>query len=155
MPALRFGWIWAQAQQIQAFKQFKDDAGSTLFAEIVAEMIRSGEFAEQVEYARALYGRKRDRVAAALDRYAPDWLDWSAPGGGFFIWATLPEGLTAAQIAPFAHEREVDFFAGRGCYVNPPDDRHLRLCFALLDDEALEEAVARLSDSLQAAMRAV
>jgi DNA-binding transcriptional MocR family regulator len=155
MPALRTGWIWAQPEQIKAFKKFKDDAGSTFTAEIVADFIRSGQFNEQVEYARNLYARKHDRMIAALDRCAPDWLDWSAPGGGFFVWATLPEPLTAAQIAPLAREREVDFFAGRDCYVTPPDDRHLRLCFALLDDDALEEGIARLSESLQAAMKAV
>ena len=92
MPALRSGWIWAQPEQIQEFKKFKDDAGSTLTAEIVADFIRSGEFAAQVEHARQLYAGKHDTMVAALDRYAPDWLDWSAPGGGFFIWATLPEG---------------------------------------------------------------
>lgn len=156
MPALRLGWVWAQPEQIQAFKEFKDDAGSALVAEVVADYMRSGEFSGQVERARQLYTRKHDRVVAALDRYAPDWLDWSAPGGGFFIWATMPEPLTATKLLPFAREREVSFFAGRDCYANAPHDRGLRLCFAKIDDDdVLEEAVARLSDALDAAMKAV
>ena len=36
MPSLRMGWIWALPEQIEAFKKFKDDAGSTLTFEIVA-----------------------------------------------------------------------------------------------------------------------
>ena len=45
--------------------------------------------------------------------------------------------------------------AGRNCYVNPPDDRHLRLCFAMLEDDALGEGIARLSDALNEAMKQV
>ncbi|MCC6803713.1 MAG: PLP-dependent aminotransferase family protein [Anaerolineae bacterium] len=156
MPSLRLGWVWAQPEQIQAFKEFKDDAGSALVAEVVGDYMRSGEFAEQVERARRLYARKHDRIAASLDRYAPDWLEWSAPGGGFFIWATMPEPLTATKLLPFAQQREVSFFNGRDCYANAPHDRGLRLCFAKIeDDDDLEEAVARLCDALNAAMQAV
>ncbi|HVU13283.1 MAG TPA: PLP-dependent aminotransferase family protein [Phototrophicaceae bacterium] len=155
MPGLRTGWIWAQAEQIQKCKAYKDDAGSALTMEIVAEMIRSGAMAEQVEFARKLYAGKHNRAVAALDRFAPDWLQWSAPGGGFFIWMTLPEPLTAAKLEPFVQERGVKIFAGRESYVNPPDDQHLRLCFALLDDDLLDEGIARLGEALHAAKKSV
>ncbi len=155
MPALRLGWIWAQREQLQTLKRFKDDAGSALIAEMVADYIRSGEFAGQVAYARQLYAGKYARMVAALDRHAPDWLDWSAPGGGFFVWARLPEPLTAARLESFAQERGVKFFAGKNCYVNPPDDQALRLCFAMLEDDKLEEATARLCDALNAAMKSM
>ncbi len=152
MPSLRFGWLWAQPDQVELFKQFKGDgAPSTFTAEIVADYIASGLFAEQVERARALYARKHDRMIAALDRHAPTWLDWSAPGGGYFIWATLPEPLTAAQVLPLAHDRGVDVFRGSDCYVNPPHDRDLRLCFAMLDDDLIEPGIVELCAALEAA----
>lgn len=151
MPALRMGWIWAKPEQIEAFKMFKDDAGSALTSEIVADYMRSGEFGEQVEFARRFYKRKHDKAAAVLDRYAPDWLDWSAPGGGFFIWGRLPEGLTATQLKPFAAERGVSFMAGRDSYVAAPDDQTIRLCFAMIDEGALEQGLVRLCEALEAA----
>ena len=152
MPSLRFGWLWAQPDQMQAFKQFKGDgAPSTFTAEIVADFIASGFFAEQVDQARALYARKHERMVAALDRYAPAWLDWSAPEGGYFIWATLPEPLTAAQLLPLAHERGVALFRGSDCYVNPPHDRSLRLCFAMIDDDLIEPGIVELCAALEAA----
>ncbi len=152
MPSLRFGWLWAQPDQVQMFKHFKGDgAPSTFTAEIVADCIRSGMFAEQVERARALYARKYDLMVAALDRHAPSWLDWSAPGGGYFIWATLPEPLNAAQLLPLAHEQGVDLFRGSDCYVNPPHDRDLRLCFAMIDDALIEPGVVALCAGLEAA----
>jgi DNA-binding transcriptional MocR family regulator len=151
MPSLRTGWIWAQSEQIQRLKMFRDDAGSSFTAHIVADFIRSDEIAGQVEFARNFYARKHSRAIAAMDRYAPAWLDWSAPGGGFFIWATLPKGLTAAQLQPFADEHGVSYMPGRNCYVAPPDDQHLRLCFAMLDEDALEQSIARLSEALETA----
>jgi DNA-binding transcriptional MocR family regulator len=151
MPALRMGWIWAQPEQIELFKMFKDDAGSALTSEIVADYMRSGEFGEQVEFARNFYKRKHDLAAAVLDRHAPEWLDWSAPGGGFFIWGRLPEGLTATQLKPFAAERGVSFMAGRDSYVAAPDDQTIRLCFAMIDEDALEQGLIRLCEALAAA----
>jgi 2-aminoadipate transaminase len=151
MPALRSGWIWAKAEQVKSFADWKDDAGSALTSEMVADYIRLGEFADQVEHARNLYAHKHDHVVELLDRHAPDWLDWSAPGGGFFIWATLPDGLTASMVEPLARERGVSFMPGRDCYVQPPDDQHMRLCFAMLEDEALEQGIVRLCDALHEA----
>ncbi|MBI1256525.1 MAG: aminotransferase class I/II-fold pyridoxal phosphate-dependent enzyme [Chloroflexi bacterium] len=155
MPALRSGWIWAQPQQIAEFKKFKDDAGSTLTAEIVADFIRLGELPGQVEHARQLYAGRHNAMVAALDRYAPDWLDWSAPNGGFFVWATLPEGMTATRVEPLAAARDVAFMPGRNCYIKPPDDRHLRLCFAKMEDDVLVEGIARLSAALNEARRQI
>ncbi len=151
MPALRSGWIWATPEQNQKFADWKDDAGSALTSEIVAAMIRTGEFDGQVEHARQLYAHKHDHVVAILDRHAPDWLDWSAPGGGFFIWARLPDGLTASMVEPLARARGVSFMPGRDCYVAPPDDQSMRLCFAMLDDAPLEQGLMLLCEALKEA----
>lgn len=43
---------------------------------------------------------------------------------------------------------------GRNCYVAPPDDQHLRLCFAMLDEDKLEQGIAHLSEALAAAKNA-
>jgi DNA-binding transcriptional MocR family regulator len=153
MPSLRSGWIWALPDQIQEFKKFKDDAGSTLTAEIVGDYIKSGELPGQIEHARQLYASRHNVMVAALDRYAPAWLDWSAPNGGFFVWATLPEGMTAVQVEPLAAARGVSFMAGRNCYIDPHDDRHLRLCFAKMEEAVLTEGIARLSNALNEARK--
>jgi 2-aminoadipate transaminase len=151
MPSLRHGWIWATPEQIVEFKKFKDDAGSTFTAEIVGDFIKSGELKGQVEHARKLYASRHERMVAVMDRYAPSWLDWSAPGGGFFIWATLPEGMTSTQIEALAAEHGVSYMPGRNCYIAPHDDRHLRLCFAMQEPDVLEAGVVALSEALNAA----
>jgi 2-aminoadipate transaminase len=151
MPALRHGWIWALPEQIARFKAFKDDAGSTFTAEIVGDFIKSGELKGQVEHARNLYASRHARMVAVMDRYAPSWLDWAAPGGGFFIWATLPEGMTSAQVEALAAGRGVSYMPGRNCYIAPKDDRHLRLCFAMQEPDVLEAGVRTLSEVLNEA----
>lgn len=148
MPALRHGWIWATPEQIARFKAFKDDAGSTFTAEIVADFIKSGELRGQIEYAKSMYAGRHARMVAAMDRYAPSWLDWSAPGGGFFIWATLPEGITSTQVEALAAARGVSYMPGRNCYIAPHDDRHMRLCFAMQQPEVLEAGIVRLCEAL-------
>lgn len=150
MPSLRFGWAWATPHQITRFMRFKSDAAaSTLTSEIVADFIESGEFTGQVERARSIYARKHAITAAALDRFAPDWLDWHAPNGGFFMWLKLPQGITASDALKKLNARGVDLFTGRASYVNPPDDQALRLCFAMLPDDLLEPGIQALSAGLR------
>ncbi|MBL8134480.1 MAG: PLP-dependent aminotransferase family protein [Anaerolineae bacterium] len=141
MPSLRLGWIWANPAQMNAFLRYKSDAASSrLTAEILTDFMSDGHFMDQVTRVREVYARKHDALVATLRANAPEWLSWHAPGGGFFIWATLPKTMTAQAVIERAHEREVDVFSGRASYVSPLDDRSLRLCFALLDESALCEA---------------
>jgi len=152
MPSLRFGWIWATTAQNNAFIRFKSDASSSrLAAEIVAEFMRNAPFEEQVARVRALYRRKHAIFVEALTEFAPDWLGWSVPNGGFFVWATLPQDVTLMNVLRLAHARGLDVFPGRASYVTPPHDRTMRLCFAMLEDDILHGAGRVLGEVLYAA----
>ncbi|MBK8025719.1 MAG: PLP-dependent aminotransferase family protein [Chloroflexi bacterium] len=152
MPSLRLGWIWATPEQCRSFLRYKSDAASSrLTAEIVAQFMQEGEFTRQAAFVRQVYGSRHDALVQVLKDKAPDWLSWHAPGGGFFIWASLPVSLTARALEAHAHARGVDFFPGRACYVDPPDDQSLRLCFALHDEPLLREAGEAFCEALRGA----
>ena len=85
----------------------------------------------------------------ALDAHMPEWATWEPPGGGFFIWLILAEGVSATSIRTLAKSRMADFFPGKLCYVNQRTDHHFRLCFAMLDEAMLEEAAAILGECLR------
>jgi DNA-binding transcriptional MocR family regulator len=150
MPALRMGWIWAQPEQVVACKSFKGDAApSLLTSQILADFIESGEFPQQVERARDLYRHKYQLMLNVLDEHLPDWLEWNQADGGFFVWARLPEDLTATQVREATRSRGVDFMRGTVASIDPPDDRYLRLCFAMLPDDELRAGARLFSECLK------
>ncbi|MDZ4765419.1 MAG: PLP-dependent aminotransferase family protein [Chloroflexota bacterium] len=150
MPSLRLGWIWGSKAWIARFLAYKSDgATSALTSSVVAEFMRSGEMDGQLVHARALYQYKHDLMVATLREHAPAWLKWTPPQGGYFIWATLPDGLTGAQIEAAAAARGVAIMRGSESYAHPPHDQTIRLCFALLKDAELVEATKILCEVLK------
>jgi DNA-binding transcriptional MocR family regulator len=145
MPSLRLGWVWASPTWIARFLTYKSDgATSALTSSVVAEFIRSGEMDEQIAHARALYARKHDLMVSILRDHAPTWLKWSPPNGGYFIWATLPDGITGAEVEAGAAARGVTIMRGRDSFAVPTDDQTIRMCFAMLKDDALAAATRTL-----------
>jgi len=131
MPAMRVGWMIAAPDMIERLKRYKGDGGTSLFnTEIVSCCMESGEFDAQVKYARGLYAKRHHAMVAALRQYAPDGLDWEAPGGGYFIWLTLPDGVSSAKLTDLCETRGVQIFNGSASYADGSDDAHIRLCFA-------------------------
>ncbi len=39
----------------------------------------------------------------------PEGVRWTKPNGGFFLWVTLPEGLSAVDLLPEAKAAGVDY----------------------------------------------
>lgn len=150
MPALRVGWVYAAPPMIATIQRFKGDGGTSMFnTEVVSAYIESGEFGAQIEAARRFYARKHDVMAAAMDRHMPDWLNWSAPGGGYFIWASVPDGMSAASVIQAAQAHGIEIFPGAASYADVKDDSHLRLCFAYLPEPMIEAGIAAFGKVLQ------
>ena len=150
MPSLRMGWIWASKTWIRRFLDYHTNSTPVLSADLVADYMASGEIDGQLTAVRAMLRRKHDTVMAALRENAPDWLEWNAPNGGYFLWARLPEGITATQVEQGAAERDLAVMRGSLSYAQPKDDQTLRLCFAMLPESDLIAAVERLCAVLKA-----
>jgi DNA-binding transcriptional MocR family regulator len=96
---------------------------------------------------RALYRRKGERTLAALERSLPEGTRWTRPEGGFFSWLTLP-GVDAVELAQRAVEHRVAFVPGTLFFPDGRGGDALRLSFSLVDEEQIDEGIARLGSLL-------
>jgi DNA-binding transcriptional MocR family regulator len=101
---------------------------------------------------RDLYRRKRDVMEQALRAELGNRLTWAAPKGGFFLWATLPEGQDDVSLLDRALAQRLVFVTGSAFYVNGTGHDKIRLSFSAPTPERIVEGVRRLSAVLQPAL---
>ena len=146
-PGFRTAWIVAPtpvAAKIELAKQAIDLCTSGFDQQIVYEATVRGVLAAQAPKLRALYQRKRDTMVAALHDAAVPGLNWIDPRGGFFLWARLPEGMSADALLERATAAGVIYVTGSAFFVDGTGDNYIRLSFSSPSEEKIREGIGRL-----------
>jgi 2-aminoadipate transaminase len=115
----------------------------------VREFLAAHPWKDQVKSFSALYRERRDAMLAALDEHMPEGCTWTKPGGGFFVWMTLPEGLDSKTMAPLAIANRVAYVPGTGFYANGDGHRELRISYCYPSPERIQEGIRRLSSVIK------
>ena len=95
----------------------------------------------------ALRGR-RDLLAAALRRHLGAGCLASVPRGGLHLWARLPEGAGDGDAAARAARDGVAVSAGRHAFPAEAPGGFLRLSFATVRPEWVDEAAGVLAEAV-------
>jgi DNA-binding transcriptional MocR family regulator len=152
-PGLRVGWLIAPPEIVRkcARSGLMDSGGgiSHFSAHVVAAFMASGQFNAHVETLRAAYRARRDLFCAALAQHLPAECYWRAPGGGFFVWVRLPEGVDSADLLPRAEAVGVAYVPGTRFYADGRRSEHVRLAFTLLSPDELVEGARCLASVLR------
>ncbi len=147
VPGLRVGWMSGPQFVVDAVviaKQAVDLHTSTVSQAIVHELLsRPGWFDAHVAGLLPWYANQRDALIEAIERHLPTAV-FHRPDGGMFVWLRLPGSDTAAVLGD-AVENGVAFVPGNAFAVDRDLGDHLRLSFATVSAEQLDEAVRRLA----------
>ena len=96
-PGMRIGWLVAPPERIISFVEsgmLRMGGGANPFtAAVVADYCRSGAWEAHIDWLRGQYEKRRDIALAALDSSMPPEVEWTRPGGGYFIWLRLPPSV--------------------------------------------------------------
>ena len=79
-------------------------------------------------------------------------VQWNTPAGGMFLWARLPEGMSAVDLLPQAVERGVAFVPGAAFYADHGDARTLRLSFVTASVEQINIGVKALAEAIRSTL---
>ena len=148
-PGLRLGFINGSPDLVRRLMDlgYVDSGGGVNHANALtmACFCVSGAFARHVAWLRESYAVRRDMLVAAL-RPA---FDVSSPGGGWFVWLRLPDGVTATKLLPVAEQHGVSFVPGPSFYPDGTSgDQYVRLAFSFLQTPHLTEAATRLTQAI-------
>jgi 2-aminoadipate transaminase len=146
---LRLGWAVAPAPVLAKMnmgKQATDLCTSSLTQYFVSQYFAEGRWEPYLESLRDLYRRRRDVMLEALAEHFPAEATWTAPGGGLFVWATLPEVLDTTDLLARALQRNVAFVPGRGAFLDGRGGSSMRLNFSGVSDADIREGVRRIGE---------
>jgi DNA-binding transcriptional MocR family regulator len=107
----------------------------------------AGHLPAHLKQLRAEYGRRRDLMLTALERYFPEDARWTQPLGGMFIWVELPETINTADLLAVAvAEEKVAFIPGYAFAVPGHQVTNcLRLNFSNCSPEKIEDGIQRIA----------
>ena len=154
-PGVRLGWAAGPAEviaQLAIAKQNSDQCSGALGQRMLEEYGRGGHLDRQLVASRALYARRAGLTQTALAEHMPDGTTWTTPGGGFFTWLTVPEGVDTVALAAAARAAKVAFVPGRPFCADGSGARQLRLAYSRVSDDLIEEGVRRLAGLIAAAV---
>jgi 2-aminoadipate transaminase len=150
-PGFRVGWMVAPPMLIERFdtaKQSTDLTSGILDQRIVYEALRRGVVDRIAPKLREVYRHKRDVMESAIREQIGNRLTWLRPRGGFFVWATLPDGLRDIDLLARALDHGVVFVIGSAFHVDGTGHDTIRLSFSAPAPDRIEEGVRRLAATL-------
>lgn len=147
-PGLRLGWITCGPEHAARFANggLRDSGGAPSYAMgmFVAALCLSGDYDAHVARLRAAYRERRDALARALTTHLPAGCRFETPGGGYFIWVTVPDHIDTTALAAAADAHRVSFVPGSRLCVDGAGRHQLRLAFSLMTPTQLDEGARRL-----------
>jgi 2-aminoadipate transaminase len=156
-PGMRVAWlVIADAEireKIVLAKQGADLHSGTLAQYIFHEYASDGEkFDAHVRRIAQTYARRRDVMADALAEHMPEGVRSTRPGGGMFLWVTVP-GVDTTELLVISAQSKVVFVPGVNFY--PGRDVHdgMRLNFSNASEKNIGLGVERLGHAIRTYLR--
>ncbi|MBX3537296.1 MAG: PLP-dependent aminotransferase family protein [Chelatococcus sp.] len=134
----RCGFVATRRDWIEGLTDLKiatSFGGGRLNAELVLRVLSDGSYRKHVEGLRGRLSKARFEVAARLKGLgiAP----WIEPQAGMFLWARLPDGLDAADVARAALARNVVLAPGNAFSLSQSATAYLRFNVSQTRDDRI------------------
>jgi 2-aminoadipate transaminase len=146
-PALRLGYLIADWPVMGRILSLKGDGGTGAMEQMLVAEYFGRHFDAHIDTVRARLKAKVKSLVEVLAREFGAAAEWSVPRGGIFVWLRLPDEVDTSALFAAASAEGVAFDPGADWAVEPERGRHhLRLCFALTNEEEIGEGIAKLAE---------
>ncbi len=146
--SLRVGYVVASEEVIERFKFYKqlnDIQTSTQSQYLVAEILSSGYFKEQVSFLIKKYKKKRDKMIKVLSQTQIKGFEVLEPKGGFFVWCKLPDEIRLSELIHTLSKNGVVVMPGEVFFAHERiNENYLRLNYSYPKEEDIEEGCQKL-----------
>jgi 2-aminoadipate transaminase len=152
VPGFRLGWIVASKpimEKLIVAKQAADLHTCHFTQSIIFQYLKDNEIELHIDKIKDAYGRQCRAMLRAIKDYFPKDVKHTTPEGGMFLWAELPENLTALDLFNAAVKENVIFVPGDPFYIGKKKTRTMRLNFSCVDEETIRAGIEKLGSVIK------
>jgi 2-aminoadipate transaminase len=144
-PGLRLGWVAASREVVARMAAMKADGGTCPFTQrLLIEYCRAGRFDPDIRERVTTYRAHRDVMAQAVREHLPE-ASFDLPGGGYYLWLRLPEGVDGNALATRADALGVQILPASQFHATPGPRNYVRLAYSYASPSQIVEGVRRLA----------
>ncbi len=154
-PGFRIGWTLVP----QALKEKLVIAGESSilcpsnFTQLaISSYLSDQPWRDQITTFAQLYKVRRDVMLETLEATFPAGATWTKPGGGFYVWVTLPPEIDTKALMPKAIVSKVAYVPGTAFYADGFGSWSLRLSYCFPSPERIREGVKSLAGVIKTEM---
>jgi DNA-binding transcriptional MocR family regulator len=147
LPGLRTGWVTAAQPVINRLAQEKQhvDLHSNNLSQMILHIcLEENYLSKHLAFVRCEYKKRRDAMVHAIRRYCNDYMKFTIPEGGFYIWCTINSPASTTELIHRAAAAGVSFVPGIAFYTNGTRSNEIRLCFVTHNEDLLKEGIRRM-----------
>ena len=150
---MRVGFLCGPAEIIQKVvvtKQVNDVHTNIFFQMLCSEFISRYGLDDHIAGIRRIYAHKSSLMLSELDKNMPDFVHYTRPQGGLFIWMTLPGKYDGDEFAKIAAGKKVAVVPGSTFMPEQGKaSSSCRLNYSTPTDEQIVTGVERLAEAVK------
>ena len=149
-PGMRIGWICCRNKELrEKLLNYKAtaDLHTNIFCQMVlAQYLADNDIDKHIEMTKEIYHQKARYMMDCMEKYLPSGVEFTPTQGGMFLWATLPEGLSAVELYRAALARGVAICPGDPFYEYQRNVRTFRINYSNSSNEVIEKGIRILGE---------
>jgi 2-aminoadipate transaminase len=110
----------------------------------ISSYLKDQPWRDQIASFVDLYRVRRDAMLDSLEAHFPKEATWTKPGGGFYVWVTLPPEIDTKAMVPKAIVAKVAYVPGSAFYADGFGSWQMRLSYCHPTPERIREGVKAL-----------
>ncbi|MGO0061492.1 PLP-dependent aminotransferase family protein [Brevibacillus fluminis] len=148
-PGMRIGWIAGAHELVFACNWVKKDLDHPFAQATMGTYLQHINLEQHIMQLRNAYRSRRDVLVAALEQFMPEWVKWTIPDGGYFVWLHVPNVDTSLLLEKSLREG-VSFVPGKHFFLHPSEGKdYLRLSFSYEEPERMVEGIQKLGELIR------
>lgn len=151
VPGFRLGWVVAPKRIFEKLiiaKQAADLHTCNFTQYVILNFLKNTAIDQHIQTIVGAYGSQCQAMIDCIENMFPDDVTCTRPAGGMFLWAALPDYMSAMELFDLAIERKVAFVPGEPFYTRQVRSSAFRLNFSCVDKKVIEEGIGRLAEAI-------
>jgi DNA-binding transcriptional MocR family regulator len=155
-PGLRVGWALvpqALKEKLVIASESSILCPSNFTQLAISSYLSDQPWRDQITSFTQLYKVRRDAMLETLEATFPAGATWTKPGGGFYVWVTLPPEIDTKALMPKAIVSKVAYVPGTAFYADGLGSWSMRLSYCFPSPERIRDGVRSLAGVIKTEMQ--